>query len=136
MLANIWCTKFHPSSLTKLEALLFFFMQVFSHSGKTAEENLKSFHDGLPILKLLASTHSIDPDTPYAVDNDVQLVCKYLMQYDIRGVNKGINRLYKEGGREIKFSKDLDLTHEKCHELLQKYMPPTNCKVKQQLFIK
>lgn len=97
----------------------------------------KIWNYSLPVLELLASAHYIDPDIPYVVDSDVQLVCKYLLAYDNKGdKKKGINRLYKEGGQEIKFSKDPDLTDEKCHKLLQKYMPPTNCKVKQKLFIK
>ena len=48
----------------------------------------------MPALGLLGTPHYIDPDTPYTVDEEVQLVCKYLKALQIGG-KKGIDRLYK-----------------------------------------
>ena len=59
------------------------------------EESLHMFCKKVPTLGLLGSPHVIHPATPYAVDQDVQLVCKYLNAYKIGGT-KGIDRLYRE----------------------------------------
>ena len=45
---------------------------------------------------MLGTCHEILSDVPYVVDEEVQLVCKYLKGYHIGGT-KGIDRLYKEG---------------------------------------
>ena len=60
------------------------------------ERSLQIFYEKVPTLSILGSPHVIDLATPYAVDQDVQLVCKYLRAYKIGGI-KGIDRLYKEG---------------------------------------
>ena len=59
------------------------------------EESLQLFTKIFPTLGLLGSMHPIYQVTPITVDEDVQLVCKYLKAYKIGGV-KGIDRLYKE----------------------------------------
>ena len=60
-----------------------------------AEMSLKEFVEDVPALGLLGTPHMIYPNSPFDVDRDVQLVCKYLRQYKIGG-SKGIDRLYKE----------------------------------------
>ena len=60
------------------------------------EESLRIFCEKVPTLRILGSPHVINLATPYVVDQDVQLVCKYLRAYKIGGT-KGIDRLYKEG---------------------------------------
>ena len=59
------------------------------------EKSLHIFCEMVPTLGLLGSPHVINSATPYVVDQDVQLVCKYLRAYKIGGI-KGIDRLYKE----------------------------------------
>ena len=64
----------------------------------TSGEALKQFRDEVPALGLLGTQHFVHHDKPYTVDDDVQLVCKYLKALRIIGERKGIDRLYKEGG--------------------------------------
>ena len=63
----------------------------------TSGEALKQFRDEVPALGLLGTQHFVHHDKPYTVDDDVQLVCKYLKALRL-GERKGIDRLYKEGG--------------------------------------
>ena len=57
---------------------------------------MQLFIDELPALGLIGTAHYILPEEPYVVDEEVQLVCKYLHAYDVGGT-KGIDRLYMEG---------------------------------------
>ena len=66
----------------------------------TPEEALKHFLQEVPTLGLLGTPHYIHPDTPYTVDKEVQLVCKYLKALKIGG-KKGIDRLYREGKVQV-----------------------------------
>ncbi len=61
---------------------------------------LKEFYEEVPALALLGTPEEIHPTTPYVVDEEVQLVCKYLKAYNAfkSGSSKGINKLFKEGG--------------------------------------
>ena len=61
------------------------------------EDDLKHFQQEVPALGLLGKPHYIHPDTPYTVDEEVQLVCKYLKALQIGGT-KGIDRLYSDYG--------------------------------------
>ena len=58
------------------------------------EESLGLFMECFPTLRLLGSSHLIDPAIPMTVDEDVQLVCKYLRAYKIGGI-KGIDKIIK-----------------------------------------
>ena len=62
--------------------------------GMTPEETLEQFRGDIPTLGLLGSPHLIPNQTPYVIDSEVQLVCKYLKAYKERR----IDRLYKNGG--------------------------------------
>ena len=53
---------------------------------------LKHFCDDIPTLGLLGTPHLIPSDTPFIIDDDAQLVCKYLKAYK----EKRIDRLYKQ----------------------------------------
>ena len=64
------------------------------------EEALKHFQQEVPALGLLGTPHYIHPDTLYTVDEEVQLVCKYLKALQIGG-KKGIDRLYQEGEVQV-----------------------------------
>ena len=59
-------------------------------------EALKQFTTEVPILGLIGTQHMIPRDKPYSVDEDVQLVCKYLRAHKIGGT-KGIDKLFREG---------------------------------------
>ena len=59
-------------------------------------EALKHFQREVPALGLLGKPHYIHPDTPYFLDKEVQLVCKYLKALRVGGT-RGIDRLYQEG---------------------------------------
>lgn len=74
----------------------FLIVQVPSCNGKNAAKSLESFLKDFPALAIRGTHHAIPHHTPYVVDEEVQLVCKYLKGYEIGGT-KGIDRLYKEG---------------------------------------
>ena len=59
------------------------------------EASLQAFNKDIPSLGLLGTKHYVEPSTPFMVDDDVQLVCKYLKAYKTGGT-RGIDRLYKE----------------------------------------
>lgn len=61
-----------------------------------SETSLRAFHEDIPALGLLGTKYFIEPNTPFVVGNDVQLVCKYLKAHKTGGT-KGIDRLYKDG---------------------------------------
>ena len=72
-------------------------VQVPSREHRMSPENaLKLFINDIPVLDLIGSKHLISKDEPYSIDDDVQLVCKYLNAYKIGGYY-GIDRLYIEG---------------------------------------
>ena len=118
------------------------------------EEALKHFKEEVPTLGLLGSSHLIDSTCDYSIDDDVQLVCKYLKAYE----SKKINTLYKEGivfkhkfnmvtarflsvytgGSLVKFSNQPEISTEECKALLQKYMPQhiKENKITQKVFVK
>ena len=64
--------------------------------GLNCEETMKLFCEEVPTLCLLGKTHIVKRELPYDVDDDVQLVCKYLQAYD-KGGFWGIDRLYRDG---------------------------------------
>ena len=70
------------------------YVEVPSRIGMTPEETLEQFLGDIPTLGLLGSPHLIPNQTPYVIDSEVQLVCKYLKAYKERR----IDRLYKNGG--------------------------------------
>ena len=59
-------------------------------------ENLSSFRKFLPTFCFFGDEIHIDSQIPYDVDDDVQLVCKYLNALEKEGTNPGwgINKLY------------------------------------------
>ena len=59
-------------------------------------EALKQFCCEVPVLGLIGTQHMIPRDKAYSVNEDVQLVCKYLRALSIGGT-KGIDKLYREG---------------------------------------
>ncbi len=101
--------------------------------------------DEIPVFHLLGTPHYISPDIPFDVNDDVQLVCKYLNAY-----NKGeIDRLYLEPierlknklpkPRIIKFSEDPNLNDTDCQKFLNDYIVSKSIrksKATQQLFVK
>ena len=106
----------------------------------TAGEALKLFHRDVPSLKLLGTPHYIHPDIPYTVDEDAQLVCKYLRAFKTKTKDGSwaIDRLFREGHNIVKFSKDPVLSEEECHKLLYQCMPKhiASTKITQRLFIR
>lgn len=49
----------------------------------------------MPTLGLIGTKEFVEPRRQYAIDDDVQLVCKYLKAYETGGKN-GIDKLYKD----------------------------------------
>ena len=62
------------------------------HHSMTSDNVLEHFKKEVPALGLLGTPHYIDPDTPYTVDEEVQLVCKYLKALQVGE----IDRLYHD----------------------------------------
>ncbi len=100
--------------------------------------------DEIPVFHLLGTPHFISPDTPFTVNDDVQLVCKYLHAYK----NGEIDRLYLEPiGRLkhklpepkiMKFSEDPNLNDGVCQKYLIDNMSMSirKSKATQKLFVK
>ena len=68
-------------------------------SSDSPEASLEQFMEEVPALGMLGVPHVIDPTTSYTVDEDVQLVCKYLKAYWTfrdQSRSKGINKLYRD----------------------------------------
>ena len=68
-------------------------------SSQSPTQALAQFKEEVPALGLLGVPHVIHQNTPYTLDDDVQLVCKYLQAYQLyleKGGQKGINRPYRE----------------------------------------
>lgn len=68
-------------------------------SSESPEESLAQFIEEVPALGMLGVPHAISHNTPYTVDKDVQLVCKYLNAYwecMDHSKARGINKLYRE----------------------------------------
>ena len=59
----------------------------------TPEEMLEQFCGDIPMLCLLGSPRKILNEISFIIDEEVQLVCKYLKAYK----EKRIDRLYKDG---------------------------------------
>ena len=57
--------------------------------------SLKAFYEDIPSLGLLGSKYFVEFATPFVVDPDVQLVCKYLKAFKTGG-SRGIDRLYRD----------------------------------------
>ena len=111
------------------------YIEVPSMPGQDeAHTALVSFQDHVPCLKYIGTKHHVTANDPLDVDDDTQLVCKYL-----KALTHGnrINRLYWRE-KEVKFSLDRDLDSAECHQLLLEHMHPhvKNRKIMQQLFVK
>ena len=73
-------------------------MQVPSRDkDKSPEDALRHFLDDIPVLDLIGTKHRVSVNEPYVVDDDVQLVCKYLKAYKyVEDGCRRIDKLYKE----------------------------------------
>ncbi len=93
---------------------------------------MKCFRDEIPTFDLIGNTTYIDPHIPFAVNPDVQLVCKYLKEYRVKGsFFSGIDKLFlNEHMSPIKYSAGKDLTDQLCQELLQENSPQIAAKSK------
>ena len=74
-----------------------------------AEMSLQEFFEDIPALGLLGTPYLIEPSIPYELDEEVQLVCKYLRAYKIGGT-RGINKLYKDGQYDL-YAGHFSITH-------------------------
>ena len=82
-----------------LEWILYIEVPSLNHQSKP-EESLHLFHQVVPVLALFGSPHVVDND--YIVDDDVQLVCKYLQVYKLHFKdNKDNSFPFKEEGTVI-----------------------------------
>jgi hypothetical protein len=110
------------------------YTEVPSRSTKTPAHFLKCFEEEVPALALMGTPVDIDLKHDYCIDDNVQLVCKYLRSYE-----KGtIDSLHdRQGDDPIKFSTDPRVPDTECKRLLQKYMSDhvKSTKITQKLFI-
>lgn len=70
------------------DSMIFFIMIMLCHlcvlqvpsceRHMSLQDVLENFCCELPVLNLIKNEHLVSKDEPYAVDADVQLVCKYL----------------------------------------------------------
>ena len=108
---------------------------------------LDNFLDSVPILRFIGKNKLIEANKPYLIDEEVQLVCKYLRAFEEYMTRKpgpkfaqcGINTLYQEGSRApIQFGRHTEVPDAQCYTLLNKYMiaEVQPKKVLQKLFIK
>ena len=87
--------------------------------------NLTHFRREIPIFSIMGTPQYIGNDVLFEIDDDVQLICKYLQAYteflDKKG--KGINRLYDDRKQaRVIFSTQPNLPPEECYRLLDRYM--------------
>ena len=74
-------------------------------SSESPEESLAQFVEEVPALGMLGVPYLISHSTPYTVDEDVQLVCKYLKAYYTeKNGKKIIDKLYREASKYILLS--------------------------------
>ena len=74
-------------------------------SSESPKESLVQFVEEVPALGMLGVPYLIRHSTPYTVDEDVQLVCKYLKAYYTeRNRKKIIDKLYREASKYILLS--------------------------------
>ena len=108
---------------------------------------LDNFLDSVPILRFIGKNKLIEANKPYLIDEEVQLVCKYLRAFEEYMTRKsgpkfaqcGINTLYQEGSSApIQFGRYSEVPDAECYKLLNKYMiaEVQSKKVLQKLFIK
>ena len=79
----------------------------------TSEEMLEQFCGDIPMLSLLGSACKVLNEIPFIIDEEVQLVCKYLKAHK----EGRINQLYKEG---MFLSAHLSIRPVYCHILLHR----------------
>ena len=65
------------------------------YSATAVQKSLLHFQLEIPVLELIGTPHLIHHQTPLFVDEDVQLVCKYLRAYHDQ-THRGINQLFVE----------------------------------------
>ncbi|KAI6653840.1 hypothetical protein LOD99_3342 [Oopsacas minuta] len=118
------------------------YIEVPSRPGVTNSlVNLEDFKKEIPIFNIMGIPHLIGDDVPYEIDQDVQLICKYLQAYTdyLNKKSRGINRLYDEKKHSrVIFSTDPNLCDDQCYRLLDKYMEPhvKVRKILQKLFVR
>ena len=103
-----------------------------------AKAALNLFYDYVPCLKYIGTEHHIAAIDPLDVDDDIQLVCKYLRALRALGDPEySINRRCT-GDKEVKISRDPDLPQHQCQEILLREMGDhvRDRKIMQQLFVK
>ena len=79
----------------------------------TSEEMLEQFCGDIPMLSLLGSARKVLNEIPFIIDEEVQLVCKYLKAHK----EGRIYQLYKEG---MFLSAHLSIRPVYCHILLHR----------------
>eukprot|EP00118_Oscarella_pearsei_P023946 m.294339 g.294339 ORF g.294339 m.294339 type:complete len:5643 (+) comp40744_c0_seq7:98-17026(+) len=101
--------------------------------GEEHSDSLSGFLEWIPLFKYVGAKNHVSREERLDVDNDVQLVCKYLKAYS----SGDIDRLHKNK-REVKFSSGPRLDADDCHALLKRYMPKhvKESKLMQHLFVK
>lgn len=60
---------------------------------------MQKFICDVPAIGIVSESHLVTSESPYDVDRDVQLVCKYLraLEQSKNKKKQGINKLYVEG---------------------------------------
>ena len=116
--------------------------QVPSLNDYSDSESLEMFQNQMPTLKILGKEHKVPSSIPYAVDNEVQLVCRYLNALKTKKVAKkgehNLGGVWLPYQQQIYLSSDTTLVDFKCHTLLEAYIPENmkSNKFLQKLFIK
>ena len=111
------------------------FIEVASHEESSS---LTDFLQRIPLFKYVGVKRGITATEPFEIDNDVQLVCKYLKAFTEEG-RRGILKI-DQLARHDKPNKiaGSDLPASECRELLDDHMPEhvKERKVMQHLFVK
>ena len=117
-------------------------LEILLRDPECYRENFLNF---VPILRFIGKPKLIEANKPYLIDNEVQLVCKYLRAMEEFRNRKGkdsqvgINALYQEGsGSPMKVGNKSPVPDRECYTLLSKYMVTDvqSKKILQKLFIK
>ncbi|XP_065842574.1 uncharacterized protein [Oscarella lobularis] len=96
-------------------------------------KSLSKFLEDVPIFHYLGQSYEISPDSLFDLNDDVQLVCKYLKVY----ASGDIDRRLQNNMGEVKFSEDPPVPPTECYSLLENHSTKEikEQKITQHLFI-
>lgn len=100
----------------------------------SGHESLQLFQRAAPFVSYVGKEKRISPKLSLDLDDDTQLVCKYLRAYHAGNLNRTYSNVKK---KPVSIASDPPVPSEECEALLREYMPPDvrERKLTQHLFV-